>query len=796
MIGTLKKSGVALAMALAFGSAHAVLERAGPANNADNVAGFPAWYMDKTGVTLEFCAPLNATESAGGWCLAGPANTPESFAAGPGFFEPEHFYYAGSAVWDNVPVNPSISALLWESAIESTFLAEATLTDPLVFARIRFKLLPVPVTGQYKVYHPYLADPNVPDVFDGVAGDRIFETEDIGSTCGTDFSCATQGRVGPFLLPSASPGGAEDPAITGPVAGKLYIADPGRVGPVTGGGGAATGRLFKVRVEGPVGSNLDGLGNDFIETTDFGLMGRVFQGTIPGRVDVTRAAYEEFNGERKLDVLATGNQTRQARLPAGPDVGIVQPQLSFFETTLDVTTGDPICPPAGNPLQINMDRSDTSYFGQLQVTGANPEAVCVKDNAATPSPAFFGKAVTDFIDVTQSVYDPATKALQVTARSTAAFNGSPVLNLIVPGSPVPTVIPGNGQLVVVPLDAPPNEIRITSPLGGTATAPVKIGFLFNGGGGTEPPVVANDSFTVDEDSTVAAVANQFDVLANDTAGRPVDPTTLQIISNPVHGTASVVNGQIHYAPAANYFGADQLTYLVLGDNAVPSNVGTVDIAVTGSPDNPIATDDSAFVSLSNPTVTVSLLANDTDPDGQGDLRGAVITVLPATGVLTDVNDQPISEGQEIAGGVVKYTPAPHNVLGNVTFKYRAVDQGGLTSNEATATVDVLANEVLDTTLRQYRPTQSTGGAIVTRWIIAGTSNLIAGQTITATLLFDGPGTANPCTANCEIGTAVVDGAGAFRIDARGTGPSVTTNNGTFRVTSPLGGNRTFIYNIK
>ena len=41
-------------------------------------------------------------------------------------------------------------------------------------------------------------------------------------------------QVGPFLLPSDAPGGAELPPIAGPVPGKMYIADPARVGPVTG----------------------------------------------------------------------------------------------------------------------------------------------------------------------------------------------------------------------------------------------------------------------------------------------------------------------------------------------------------------------------------------------------------------------------------------------------------------------------------------------------------------------------------------------------------------------------------
>ena len=78
-----------------------------------------------------------------------------------------------------------------------------------------------------------------------------------------------------------------------PNTGKLYIADPARLGPVTGSpqpdfidstGATRNHNIF--RIEGPAGSNLGGPGIDFIETTDFNLMGRVFTDSIPGRVTV------------------------------------------------------------------------------------------------------------------------------------------------------------------------------------------------------------------------------------------------------------------------------------------------------------------------------------------------------------------------------------------------------------------------------------------------------------------------------------------------------------------------------
>jgi hypothetical protein len=37
-------------------------------NKAPTVGGFPSWFQDKTGITLEFCDPLNASELNAGWC--------------------------------------------------------------------------------------------------------------------------------------------------------------------------------------------------------------------------------------------------------------------------------------------------------------------------------------------------------------------------------------------------------------------------------------------------------------------------------------------------------------------------------------------------------------------------------------------------------------------------------------------------------------------------------------------------------------------------------------------------------
>src|SRR5256885_1369287 len=77
--------------------AHAALTRMGPVSNAPSIGGFPTWYQDSTGLTLEFCDPLTQSEVDGGWCLILPGDVksvPESF---PTSFFGEHFYFAADS---------------------------------------------------------------------------------------------------------------------------------------------------------------------------------------------------------------------------------------------------------------------------------------------------------------------------------------------------------------------------------------------------------------------------------------------------------------------------------------------------------------------------------------------------------------------------------------------------------------------------------------------------------------------------------------------------------------------------
>ncbi|MBI1987975.1 MAG: hypothetical protein HYS70_06485, partial [Nitrospinae bacterium] len=378
----------AVLLVSAVPAAHAGLKRVGPVNNVPSVGGYPAWYQDTTGLALEFCDPKNQAELDGGWCLLLPVDIPVVPEVFPTNFVDEHFWYAAEA---SMTTGNSGKALL-VLAVEAAFAADVEPGGQISFSRIRVKLTDVPVPGTYRFIHPYGEELfTCPDECRGAAGDLIFFSDDVG-IAPLIFTDALTSRLGPFLLPSNTPGGPELPATPGPAG--LYIADPARSGPVTGSplpnfidstGASRNHNIF--RIEGPVGSNLDGNGHDFIETTDFALMGRVFQGAIAGEATVDHAVYARTAASQKVDVYATAFPATQGRLPAGLPPAVIVPVLAFFDAPCTATPdengnpGPPFSAPVGF-LPNLMSAAGSHYFGQSH-PATLPLEVCIQMNALT-----------------------------------------------------------------------------------------------------------------------------------------------------------------------------------------------------------------------------------------------------------------------------------------------------------------------------------------------------------------------------------------------------------------------------
>lgn len=141
-------------------------------------------------------------------------------------------------------------------------------------------------------------------------------------------------------------------------------------------------------------------------------------------------------------------------------------------------------------------------------------------------------------------------------------------------------------------------------------------------------------------------------------------SSLRIVSQPAHGSASITGTTLTYTPAAAYYGADALTVEAIGPGGVssPATV-TVNVGLPGAPSVSAATLEVAY-------------------ETAGELTAAVSGVHDSVEVAT----QPANGRASVSGGQVRYEPDAA-FYGLDTFTIRAIGPGG-TSDPATITVNV------------------------------------------------------------------------------------------------------------
>lgn len=130
------------------------------------------------------------------------------------------------------------------------------------------------------------------------------------------------------------------------------------------------------------------------------------------------------------------------------------------------------------------------------------------------------------------------------------------------------------------------------------------------------PVAVDDLSTTPRDTPV-----YIWVLDNDT---DADPDTLSVsgFTNGAHGTVANHSIKVTYTPAAGWTGVDTFTYTVSDGNG-GFDSGTVTVTVTAGPNQPPAANDDSMVTDEDVALTISVLANDSDPDGDAITVSAV-----------------------------------------------------------------------------------------------------------------------------------------------------------------------------
>ncbi|WP_299614391.1 tandem-95 repeat protein [uncultured Tateyamaria sp.] len=262
------------------------------------------------------------------------------------------------------------------------------------------------------------------------------------------------------------------------------------------------------------------------------------------------------------------------------------------------------------------------------------------------------------IDVLDNDADPDSDPLTITGASVPADQG--------------TVEVVGSELLFTPAENFNGDATITYSItdgnGGTDTAEVAVTVTPV----NDDPVAVDDIETTDED-----VAVVVDLLGNDT---DVDGDDLSIGSlsvDPAEG--SVVDngdGTVTFTPAPNFNGPATITYTVVDGNG-GEDTGEVVVSVGAINDGPVANDDAAATDEDTP-ITVDVLDNDTDDDGDD------LTISSAT--------VPVEQGTvEIVGNELLFTPA-ENFNGEATVIYTITDGNG---GNDTADLVITVNPVND-----------------------------------------------------------------------------------------------------
>lgn len=200
-------------------------------------------------------------------------------------------------------------------------------------------------------------------------------------------------------------------------------------------------------------------------------------------------------------------------------------------------------------------------------------------------------------------------------------------------------------------------LTVTDNLGATAKTTKTITV------GKAAPVATNATFT----------DHAGQLLTGTLSGSDPEKSALlfSLTSNGTLGTATITNsatGAFSYQPKIGSLGTDSFTFKV-NNGSLDSKVATVTVQITNNP--PVAKPDTA-TTKSGTAVTIDLLANDTDPDGDP-------LTLKAVG-------QGAHGTVAISGTKASYTPAA-SFVGSDSFTYTVADgKGGSATGTATITV--------------------------------------------------------------------------------------------------------------
>ncbi|MFG6528465.1 MULTISPECIES: Hint domain-containing protein [unclassified Sulfitobacter] len=185
------------------------------------------------------------------------------------------------------------------------------------------------------------------------------------------------------------------------------------------------------------------------------------------------------------------------------------------------------------------------------------------------------------------------------------------------------------------------------------------------GGGNDAPVAEDDVLEIDEDTS-----GTVDVLGND-SDSDGDTLTVTMATCPAGPVVINDDGTLTFTPDADFNGDTTITYTVDDGNG-GTDTGTVNVTVNPVNDAPVANDDTADTTGTDPVV-IPVLDNDTDVDGD---------TLSVTDASSDDGTVTINDD-----GTITFV-ANDGFTGDATITYTVADPDGLTDEgSVTVTVD-------------------------------------------------------------------------------------------------------------
>ncbi len=350
-----------------------------------------------------------------------------------------------------------------------------------------------------------------------------------------------------------------------------------------------------------------------------------------------------------------------------------------FETAVTIAVLENDNDPEGDPLTLTS--VEEPAHGTVTINGENlvytpADGYTGSDSFSYTVDATGGTAtavVTITIDPipplavndTASAFSGISKVIDVLANDTSAMGGN--LTLVAVG------IPNNGTAAIdgdriaytaqegyVGNDSFTYTILEADGLQATATVSVTVEAP------NSAPVAADDSASTDLQDPVT-----ISVLDNDSDPEG-DPITIMSVDDPVGGSVVIDGDNLVYTADEGFSGIDSFTYTIEALGGTSS--ATVTVTVYAAPNQaPNAENDEAFTPLETP-VTVDVLANDSDPDGD------TLTVI-AVGDLPS----PVAEITINADNTITFSPLPTWTGSPISFTYTISDGRGGT---ATAYVTV------------------------------------------------------------------------------------------------------------